>query len=252
MGSTGSSDDPLIRLVQSTSNSIETIRMTNSFLLHSSGATYTSPQWSNFFGLTLKLGVLIITGTPIQGGLPDQLPGTLKQIDLVGLGLTGAIPPSLFAGYASSTEKVLHFHFSANLLTGTIPPDLFSDLPLATITQLSFSLAMNRLEGEIPATLLQVPMPVMAALTLDLSHSGLSGVLDHLFAYTAFPSLNYLALTLSGNQFTGSIPESWFALDMATGTANSLVLAVAGNLLKGPLPSRILHKGYTVYVKSIL
>ena len=150
-----------------------------------------------------------------HGVTSDPGTGAVLRIELIGNGLTGAIPAEL--GNLASLQELI---IQANNMTGGIPPELGG---LANLKGLA--LVHNNLTGAIP--------PELGALsnleTLILSHNNLKGAIP--------PELGALAalefLVLSQNGLTGHIPRELGDL------ASLEALDVSHNDLGGPIPGEL-------------
>lgn len=150
-----------------------------------------------------KLTVFEASGQDLVGTLPDNY-GKLTQLEVLllhGNKLRGTLPAS-WAGMASLRQLRLggwkkdgKLIVQGNLLAGSLPPSWGSMTSLYRL-----ALDGNSLSGPLPA------------------HWG---------------ALRLSVLTISNNQITGSLPDSW--LPLMTGALNRLDLS--SNLLNGTLPA---------------
>ncbi|XP_074294167.1 uncharacterized protein LOC141621966 [Silene latifolia] len=171
-----------------------------------------------------ELTQLILNPGLVTGPIPTQL-GRLKNLRVIFLShnrLTGPIPSSLV-----ELTQLHTIDFSFNRLTGPIPPSLLTDIPNLKI----LILASNQLTGNIPDTStspnslfhldlkcnrLVGPIPTTLPLTLryvSLSQNLMWGPINGSIL-KALPDLSYL--DLSYNQFSGSLPTSFFRPTLST------------------------------------
>ncbi|MQL97353.1 hypothetical protein Taro_030046 [Colocasia esculenta] len=195
-------------------------------------------------GRLSRLRDLNLSFNSLAGEIPTTLANCshLEQIDLVDNVLVGVVPPSF-----SSLSSLQVLSLARNRLGGYLSPWLAGNLTSLTVLELStnfligaipstvgalislywFNVADNNLKGTIPSSLYNLSSLVF----LDLgSNQRLSGTLPSDMG-VSLPNLQFLSL--SRNQFHGSIPSS-----LPNASALS-VIQLSGNNFSGVIPSRL-------------
>ncbi|KAG6629361.1 MDIS1-interacting receptor like kinase 2-like [Carya illinoinensis] len=137
-----------------------------------------------------KINYLDLSFNLLSGKIPPEI-GCLNSLAQLGLSqnrLEGHIPTSL-----GNLRNLTLLYLYQNQLSGSIPKELGR---LNSLTNLS--LFQNRLEGLIPTSLGNLRNLIF----LDLAQNSLEGLIPQ-----GIGSMNMTSLQLSGNQFTGSLPE---------------------------------------------
>ncbi|KAL8032628.1 hypothetical protein ABFX02_13G108700 [Erythranthe guttata] len=141
-----------------------------------------------------------LSNNQIGGGIPANLPTTLRSFYLSDNQFTGLIPGSI-----SSSTQLTELFLNNNQFTGPIP-DAFE--PLTSLINLDLS--GNTLSGALPPS-----MGNLSSLkTLNLENNLLSGVLDVL-QYLPLNDLN-----IENNQFSGPIPNNLLNIPDFRGDGN--------------------------------
>lgn len=158
--------------------------------LHDNDIGGTLPN-SLFDGL-VSLQYIDISGNSIDGNLPPNigLLNSLTKLILSGNRLSGQIPPGI-----GSCSRLQLLDLSNNQLSGEIPGSIGKIMSL----DIAVNLSSNDLSGPIPKEFAEL----FRLGVLDLSHNRLMGDLQPLAALE-----NLVALNLSFNNFSGSIPNS--------------------------------------------
>ena len=151
-------------------------------------------------------------------GVTVDRTGRVVGLELDANNLVGSIPPQI-----ALLSQLRRLTLADNALDGGIPPEI------ANLSLLSFLvLSGNSLSGEIPRELGK--LTEMA--TMGMSRNRLSGRIP--------PEIGRLTklgwLDLGNNDLTGEIPPALAIPGLQT-------LIVAGNLLRGPVPSSLIHSG---------
>lgn len=242
-----------------------------------------------------NLQYLLLGSNLLRGVIPDALTNcsNLVGLDLSDNSLTGVIPPTI--GYLTNLDYI---NFEGNTLSGGIPLGLGNITDLSVI-----DLSYNRLSGPIPNEFWQMPhisslylgvnnlsggiprtLNSSSLQQLSLASNNLGNTLPSNFG-NALPELQILflgnntfeghipaslgnatrliQLDLSGNKFTGQIPdifgrlsvlsflslekntlqasdnEGWEFFDALTNCSSLNVLSLATNNLKGVIPNSI-------------
>ncbi|KAF8059413.1 FLS2 [Scenedesmus sp. PABB004] len=207
-------------------------------------------SWSNLAALE-ELRVQVCCQELSQGPLPapgGPLPdrrgmASLKQLDLTGLGLTGALslaalPPAVqmvqiaLGHFISLADDVVSGDLPAlqSLSIGQYPQQRLGGTLPASWSQLS-ALQELSIQGQALTGPLPEAWASMAALQgLGLGGNALSGELP---AAWGSGMANLTWLDLSRNNITGPIPEAW------VGMATLRELRLSHNALSGPLPAKL-------------
>lgn len=140
----------------------------------------------NDLGLFASILVIDLSNNHIGGGIPSNLPITLKSFSLSDNQITGNVPYTL-----STLGQLTDLSLNNNQLTGSIP-DAFEQL-----TELiNMDISGNSLVGQLPSS-----MGNLSSLTmLHLQNNQLSGMLDVL------QDLPLIDLNIENNLFSGPIP----------------------------------------------
>jgi|GEM_PF-5586400 len=184
-----------------------------------------------------QLRVFVASSNLLTGTIPNEL-FELPNLNTVVLGdnlLTGTLPENI------ASPNFSRLDVRRNNLSGTIPEAFYfqpiiqfnvgfnnfegevQDFTNMSTFVFDFSLAGNQFEGEVPS------LSANSIANLDLSYNNFSGdIPEEYFAFEFTRNLN-----LSRNQFTGQIPENFVATD------NLRVLDLSNNMLTGPIPSFI-------------
>ncbi|CAN4084001.1 unnamed protein product [Withania somnifera] len=133
-----------------------------------------------------------LSSNHIGGGIPSNLPATLKTLSLSGNQLTGSIPDNI-----SLLGQLTDLSLNNNHLNGAIP-DSFLQLK----TLINMDLSGNSLSGQLPPS-----MGNLSSLTtLHLQNNQLSGILDVL------QELPVTDLNIENNLFSGPIPPKLLSI----------------------------------------
>ncbi|CAD7700471.1 unnamed protein product [Ostreobium quekettii] len=208
------------------------------------------PQDSNMQHLSL-------VGTQLSGGLPDSMKQLtqLRTLDLGFNNLTGEIPEEI-----GTSESLVSVRMESNKLVGKVPSSFAKSTSLIVLTlnnnsftelpqewtegapkgnrMIEVTVRNNKLKGTFPTALASQPSLAI----LDLSGNMLDGRLaggEGLFSRTWL-------INLSGNKFSGSIPESWdnaglFNESVLNGLRSFPVLDLSDNELSGNVPDYMLN-----------
>lgn len=222
-------------------------RISSLKVFEGAGLTGELPDFSEMTNLRR----LWVESSSLVGGIPKSI-GLLQNLESLCInnsGLTGMIPTEI--GDLSNLESI---SFDGNFLTGELPESLGN---LVSLKEMNFR--ANRLTGKLPSSFGNLKnlefMCLEAKSTdeqLDKQSNSLSGELPESMADLS----NLKILWLSGNQFSGEIPDwiwslSLEVLDLSdnhfTGTlshniANAKSLSelnLTGNSLTGEIPEEI-------------
>lgn len=159
----------------------------------------------------------------IGGGIPSNLPVTLKTLSLSGNQLTGSIPDNI-----SLLGQLLDLSLNNNHLNGVIP-DAFLQLK----TLINMDLSGNSLSGQLPPS-----MGSLSSLTtLLLQNNQLSGILDVL------QDLALTDLNIENNLFSGPIPSKLLSIPTfrrAGNPFNTTVIPSPPMISPSPAPFSVL------------
>lgn len=196
----------------------------------SSLANATNLQWleigqNNFNGFFPKiickfsfLTTLILNDNNIAGEIPDCIEKLTKlhMFAANNNALVGTIPQGI-----GKLQDLMSLHLEDNHLSGVIPPSIGNLTMLAILT-----LCNNDLEGQIPSSLGNCG----SLIQLFLCNNSLSGnIPSELFSLTSLS----VALDISGNQLTGSLPDEVGHMINLNG------LDISRNKLSGNIPSSL-------------
>uniref|UniRef100_A0A453D8M8 Leucine-rich repeat-containing N-terminal plant-type domain-containing protein n=3 Tax=Aegilops tauschii subsp. strangulata TaxID=200361 RepID=A0A453D8M8_AEGTS len=178
-----------------------------------------------------KLRYLDLSGTLLGVGFPEFIAKifSLEVLALNGNNLNG----SLQAAAVENLRNLRQLNMSGNRFNGDLPASLFA-LPQLKILDLS----VNNFCGHIPVS--SSPGPISPEV-LDLSFNRLNGTLP----VRAFKNIR--SLNLGGNQFSGSLPVSLFALPHLKFlylSYNNFEGHFPINLSSVPVPLEALHLEY--------
>lgn len=212
----------------------------------------TSTTSSSLQGLSLGLG-----GNRISGPIPEDWLAnstfafpSLKTLNILldsnhltsvvyPGALTRALPNSMLSSLPTALIS-LALSLTSNLLSGTVPADIYinaGDYPAALQT-LTIDLSSNQLFGTVPSTLIQPASTAtsrLSQLTLSLRNNSLSGLIPNtLLSFTASVQPFGIALDLSSNSLTGTLPTGMYGLANGFG---SFVMSVSSNSLTGIIPN---------------
>ncbi|XP_023534135.1 probable LRR receptor-like serine/threonine-protein kinase At2g16250 [Cucurbita pepo subsp. pepo] len=176
------------------------------------------------FGQLIRLSVLDLARNELTGSIPLSVSslGNLKFLDLSSNRLDGSVPP-LFG----SLRQLQQLNLSSNNLSSSLPASL-GDLGVLVDLDISF----NKFSGPLPPDL-----KGMSRLQRMLLRSNLLGgsLPDALFS-----SLTQLqALAINDNRFTGAAPDVLFL------TPGLRFLDISGNNFTGMLPNSSLNSNST-------
>lgn len=166
-------------------------------------------------GSCRKLALLNLAENQLTGALPPELGklGNLQVLKLQMNKLNGTIPIQI-----AQLHKLSTLNLSRNSLDGPIPSELSS------LTYLTFlHLQGNNLNGAIPSSIRNLG----SLIELQLGKNQLSGDIPHM------PVSLQIALNLSSNHFSGTIPSSFGDL------ANLEVLDLSNNYFSGTIPQSL-------------
>ncbi|XP_056689919.1 MDIS1-interacting receptor like kinase 2 isoform X5 [Spinacia oleracea] len=170
-----------------------------------------SPKWGDCTNLTR----LELTGNKISGEIPASLGNLLKLVvlNLNSNELSGKIPTEI-----GKLQQLEQLSLRENHLTGNVPRSIGS---LSNLKDLDVS--ENRLTGKLPVELANCKV----LSSLNLSRNGLSDKIP--FELGELAELRYF-LDISGNAFSGNIPESLSSL------TSLQYLNLSHNNLSGNIP----------------
>lgn len=201
-----------------------------------------SPSSITLFSVTLQSNQL--TGTfpsfDLLSFTSTSLP--INQIDL-NLGqnrFTGSLPTNLFAANSSSLITTCTIRGDGNQLSGSLPPALLASLPPIRLT-LSLDFSSNDLSGPIPVNFIHhANLTNLQTFYLSLGNNRLSG--DPFSTALTFSTTGvYVAtITLSNNEFSGTIPENFCVFCLSSYGTPSLTINLDGNYFTGAIPSTLL------------
>ncbi|XP_077249979.1 leucine-rich receptor-like protein kinase family protein [Tasmannia lanceolata] len=198
-----------------------------------------------FFGSSMPLSVLDLSGNGFSGVVQNINSTTLKVLNLSSNALSGSLPSTLgscmvvdlsknaISGDISAIQswgdilETIDLH--SNALSGSFPENTSQFVNLASINTRN-----NSLEGIIPPELGSYPKLT----TIDLSLNKLKGPIPS----SLFTSLTLTSLHLSGNQFTGTIPlqNSHSVQSLVVSSDSPLEsLDLSDNSFTGDLPPEI-------------
>ncbi|GIM01178.1 hypothetical protein Vretimale_6010 [Volvox reticuliferus] len=166
------------------------------------------------------LALLSLSRNMLVGRVPDSLPPALRFLFLDCNLLEGPLP----AVFPSSLQ---YFNCSNNSLSGKLPV-----MPLPNARVLDFS--VNYFSGPLPPALARLPMLTY----LNVSSNSLDGSLAP-FASNLTPNNVLLALDLSFNFFSGSLPldlRQLAALNASKLPVATRLLDISYNILTGDMP----------------
>lgn len=164
--------------------------------------------------LLSELDILHLKGCGFTGHIPAEFGqlSQLEELNLAGNELTGTLPPEL--AYLDSLELLF---CGGNNLSGTLPPqygqltnlvyislgdnNLSGTLPSAWSNMISLNymtLASNNLSGTLPVEWSTISNLII----LEVQNNLLSGEIPQ-----EYTQLNWLALLLHNNQFSGTVPN---------------------------------------------
>lgn len=230
IGSTGKHADPLVRLPSSVVHlSIYDSRIINPTV---GGATY-KPNWSAIFSSKPRMEDLTLDDVQLESTIPSPLPAILTGFRLSNNSLlTGTIPSTLLANFPKSqTDIAMDFSFGS--LNGTIPGDLFSNAH-KEITSITFKARGNQLTGIYPNLIRTSSWPNCHRFYVDFASNKLHGDIPPAILPVNGRYVD-LALVLSDNALSGSIPSALFADSWAT--FHFLQVDCSQNKLTGTIPS---------------
>ena len=220
-----------------------------------SSATYTVPDWTQFFATYPAIISLTMQNCSLSGSLPARLPKTVVILYLNQNSLTGSIPATLFENYASKVvSSVVLYSFASNQLSGTIPSGLLAPIPASASIYLYLN--NNNLTGTIPSDLFAFTKA--STITGIVANFGSNSFTDSLpsdlwgFPATTTNSLTRLYLYFSVNTgLTGTIPSKWLSqYSFPALTIINLVMnncRLSGNIHSGLIPaSAPLLTGYSL------
>lgn len=163
-------------------------------------------------------GIYFLNLRNISGTFPDLLfvLPNLKYVYIENNKLSGPIPVNI--GKLTQLEEL---SLAGNRFTGSIPPSISE---LTQLTQLN--LGKNLLTGQFPSGIKQL----RNLSYLNLEQNKLSGSIPDIFEPFKFTQL--IRLVLSGNAFSGKIPES-----ISTLAPRLMYLQLGHNHLSGQIPS---------------
>lgn len=164
-----------------------------------------------------------LSNNHIGGGIPSNLPVTLKTLSLSSNQLTGSIPDNI-----SLLGQLLDLSLNNNHLNGVIP-DAFLQLK----TLINMDLSGNSLSGQLPPS-----MGSLSSLTtLHLQNNQLSGILDVL------QDLALTDLNIENNLFSGPIPSKLLSIPTfrrAGNPFNTTVIPSPPMISPSPAPFSVL------------
>ena len=178
----------------------------------------------------LDLGQNALDGT-VPGACLVACAPSLASVDLAGNRLVGAIP----AAFANLSDTLVALNLGQNRLTGTLPASYASLARLRTL-----DLSVNRIGGAIPPSWMT---DMHALYTVDLSHNELAGELP-----ATGPSMTRLRrVFLDHNKLRGSfgaqLTRMYDALKSETHERDSFAAgttyALSGNSFSGALPEAL-------------
>jgi len=199
----------------------------------------------------------------------DNLPRTIRYIDMHGNGMTGSIPINLFGG------DLISLDLSDNQLTGPLPDELTSTTTLSYLnlnnnplggTLVSFKSLIDLEElhlssCELTGEVYEAQLPEIPRLqVVDLTDNELEGPCPP-FGMDGYPMAYLEEISLGGNKLTGFIPSQDYVnlpvlqiLDLsdnqlqggvptdigdASLLTNLMKLDLSGNQLTGTIPSNL-------------
>lgn len=242
---------------------LQTVALVDPSTAYSASYFPYTPNWSQLFSSYPSLQSLTLLKAGINGSLPSVLPVELALFDVSHNALSGTISVSLLASSAvnltettlrlsnnqlsgtvpgnllsklSTSVGNLNVDFSSNSLTGSIPADLFNVSSLTNLETVDVNFANNQLEGTIPADFLSSSLSRAASITIDMSANRLNGTVTASL-FSELEDLESLALNVSSNRISGSVPNFW-------PTMNSTGLSLASfdfsnNSLTGSIPTTL-------------
>ncbi|XP_028790900.1 receptor-like protein EIX1 [Neltuma alba] len=175
------------------------------------------PKW--LFNLSSSISSLDLSFNYLKGHLPDELSNfrKLRSLVLRTNNFGGSIPEWL-----GQYKQLEHLDLSGNYFSGPIPETLVNISSLAYL-----HVGCNLLNGSLPKSLGQHS-------ELQLFHAGsnlLSGSISPFFCQAMTRNTKLMALRLSHNHFSGSIPPQICQLP------SLLILDLANNKLSGSIPT---------------
>ena len=197
---------------------------------------------SNIVSLALNCSRNKLTGSVPSWWPTLQLAVQLGDIslDLSQNKLTGSLPESLSPPAIANTLtnfKTAIWNLSCNALSGSIANNIIGTTS-APIKKIVACLRNNSLTGSLPATL--ASNGAMEIVSLDLASNGLSGTISSSFISELGNTVTDLAMDISNNKLTGSIPDQLLApFTTAATNANSLFVNLTKNQLTGSIPDNI-------------
>lgn len=213
-----------------------------SFSLHQNNFTGALPAQ-----IPRRMQFLILSNNALSGQIPSAFfsrlaPASYSTVNLASNALSGTLPSTLLSDLPPL--NALFLDLSSNEFIGTIPSDLFgSSASLRDFASFGLTLDGNRLEGTIPAELF-AHFFSSSQFELSLDNNNLSGSLTNsdLFSNMTANRLSSFTLSMSGNSFTGSIPQYLNQMTHLS-ALTQISLDLSANRLSGPLPSKILPSG---------
>lgn len=194
--------------------------------------------------LAVDLSANAMTGT-VPSDLLVGVSGTSAlysiQVDLSENKLTGSVPQALLWPISKATHATqAAVYLDSNQLSGTISSGLLN-VSMNNGSYLSFGAANNSLTGSITPNTFSASLLNLASVDADFSMNQLSGsisatLFSNFIAYST--NMNNLALNLSRNGLSGSLPSFWSNLALATQLSN-LDMDFSYNGLSGSIPTSL-------------
>ena len=244
------STDPLLRIPSTVTN----LRFSSCQFIATNSTSVYAPNFQTVMDWFQSLTSIYFDQCYIPGTMFTTMPPSLLKFYATSLGLTGTISPSLFSGIGDNgvINGEIIFELGFNQLTGSIPSSLFSSVPSHFESQFSvvrFVLDGNQLTGTLPADLIPT-WSSLGSFTFSIAGNGLTGSLPSQFLNpSSLIGSDRIAIDLSSNQFSGSVPSDFAAVFR---DAQSLTLSVSNNSLTGPLPALFSNMPNSVSLSSIL
>ncbi|KAJ1685876.1 hypothetical protein LUZ63_017266 [Rhynchospora breviuscula] len=161
-----------------------------------------------------NLVVIKLQMNKFRGRIPYQI---LKWVNVSTLNLSQNVLSGEIPSQISNLQNLTNLNLGGNNLSGSIPSTIGD---LRSLNELQ--LGNNKLSGIIPA------MPVSLTTALNLSHNSFSGPIP---SSSFINSRELEVLDLSGNNFSGLVPDSLTNLQFLT------ILNLSNNNLSGTLPN---------------